>query len=67
MCGDEYCRSCGPAQGNYRCLVCGRWLIDGGCKNFAECAEEEEKLVAKLEKMEAYEPTPLEGRDSDGD
>lgn len=37
MCGDTYCRSCGPAQGNSHCEVCGKWTEDGGCVNPAEC------------------------------
>ena len=27
MCGDLYCPSCGPAQGNYQCS-CGSWTLD---------------------------------------
>ncbi len=37
MCGDIYCYSCGPAQGNYRCPVCGKWTADGGCDDPEEC------------------------------
>lgn len=37
MCGDLCCRSCGPAQGNYRCSECGRWSMDGGCENPEKC------------------------------
>jgi len=48
MCGDPYCPSCGPAQGNHRCLVCGRWTLDGSCKNKKKCRAENERL-AKLE------------------
>lgn len=25
MCGDLYCRSCGPAQGNRYCPACNEW------------------------------------------
>src|SRR5262245_16973531 len=28
MCGDLYCPSCGPAQGNTRCGGCGEWFQD---------------------------------------
>lgn len=38
MCGDLYCRSCGPAQGNDRCPFCGAWSADGGCEQPAICA-----------------------------
>lgn len=43
MCGDTYCRSCGPAQGNVRCPICGVWSFDGGCENPAECEAEMRK------------------------
>lgn len=32
MCGDICCASCGPAQGNWRCEICGTIYIDGECK-----------------------------------
>lgn len=28
LCGDLYCPSCGPAQGNYKCDECGTWQAD---------------------------------------
>jgi len=37
MCGDPYCWSCGPAQGNNRCEICGRWSEDGGCVDPKAC------------------------------
>lgn len=45
MCGDYYCGSCGPAQGNYHCLVCGMWSADGGCEDRQKCREENERLA----------------------
>jgi hypothetical protein len=30
MCGDIQCPSCGPAQGNWKCCLCGVWA-DEGC------------------------------------
>ena len=39
MCGDTYCPSCGPAQGNYRCPACGQWADDGGCEDPERCAK----------------------------
>jgi len=39
MCGDYYCSSCGPAQGNYKCENCGAWSQDGGCKDPQKCAD----------------------------
>jgi len=38
MCGDLYCKSCGPAQGNSYCDVCGAWATDGGCEKPEQCA-----------------------------
>ena len=44
LCGDPYCSSCGPAQGNYKCPVCGKWSMDGGCDNPSKCEEESRKI-----------------------
>jgi len=41
MCGDYCCRSCGPAQGNYRCPNCGIWDSDGGCQTPLACGLKE--------------------------
>ena len=52
MCGDTYCWSCGPAQGNAKCSVCGKWEADGGCDNPTECeakGKEEDRLYAEQE------------------
>lgn len=56
MCGDLYCGSCGPAQGNGRCGWCGAWALDGGCKDPAACEaatatsiEREEEDARELE------------------
>lgn len=68
MCGDLCCSSCGPAQGNSRCLVCGEWASEG-CENPEECAakmpaaleadrlavEEEAKWYAEMERFERNE------------
>lgn len=45
MCGDPYCGSCGPAQGNYKCLHCGAWSEDGGCKDPAKCELADKKFA----------------------
>jgi hypothetical protein len=37
MCGDLCCRSCGPAQGSYRCDMCGKWTAEGGCDDPEAC------------------------------
>lgn len=39
MCGDTYCSSCGPAQGNSKCPNCGKWWVDGGCDNPDLCEQ----------------------------
>ena len=39
MCGDTYCKSCGPAQGNNYCENCGMWDMDGGCEVPEFCAD----------------------------
>ena len=36
MCGDTHCPSCGPAQGNSRCRICGTWADDGDCEHIDE-------------------------------
>ena len=28
LCGDVCCSSCGPAQGNWRCPICGIWVSE---------------------------------------
>jgi hypothetical protein len=35
MCGDLECPSCGPAQGNSRCLLCNAW-VTSGCVHFED-------------------------------
>lgn len=48
MCGDPYCPSCGPAQGNHKCPHCGMWSADGGCNNPTAC-QEADKLMVEAE------------------
>jgi hypothetical protein len=38
MCGDTCCPSCGPAQGNWKCPLCGAWASDG-CDHVYEDSE----------------------------
>lgn len=35
MCGDLCCWSCGPAQGNERCPICGEWASEG-CPHYGK-------------------------------
>lgn len=53
MCGDFCCNSCGPAQGNRRCYVCGEWESDGGCAEPEKCKAEEAKLAAEEREIAA--------------
>lgn len=56
MCGDYYCSSCGPAQGNYHCLICGKWSADGGCDNPEECNKAADAYFEQLkEEWEDWE------------
>lgn len=41
LCGDPECSSCGPAQGYYRCVVCGE-IMD------CECDKESPEYAAEL-------------------
>lgn len=48
MCGDTHCGSCGPAQGNWRCDLCGAWA-DDGCEHFdAETGEVKPEFAAAM-------------------
>jgi hypothetical protein len=55
MCGDLYCGSCGPAQGNNRCSNCGRWDDEGGCERPDECSKRIRAAIAQEEEMYADE------------
>lgn len=56
MCGDVCCSSCGPAQGNSRCPICGEWASEG-CIHFnsrtGELKVRYRKQAEKLAKAEA--------------
>lgn len=62
MCGDLYCISCGPAQGNHRCEECGRWSMDGGCIDESVCEAKnkaywdaiEQQAVEDEESLQAF-------------
>jgi len=70
MCGDLYCSSCGPAQGNSKCEHCGKWADEGGCDDPEKCAEadklwceayakqieDEEKMIGEWEKWRKEHP-----------
>ena len=65
MCGDTHCPSCGPAQGNARCYVCGAWGADGGCADPPACAE----ALAGLQEYDAVRAdyrAELEQHEEDG-
>jgi hypothetical protein len=65
MCGDPYCGSCGPAQGGYKCMVCGVWSWDGGCEDSEKCRIENERL-AKAEN-EAYDAMEIAEADMEAE
>ena len=44
LCGDTQCPSCGPAQGNVRCPVCGEWSEDGGCADPRWCEKQGKEM-----------------------
>jgi len=52
MCGDTCCFSCGSAQGNSRCEICGKWTEDGGCDNPKECEEVANEMYRQLAQYE---------------
>lgn len=55
MCGDYCCPSCGPAQGNFKCVVCGVWASEA-CQHISEKTGTYKtvyrKQVAKAEQAE---------------
>jgi hypothetical protein len=46
MCGDLCCPSCGPAQGNWRCIACGAWATDG-----CACTDAQIQAAAQAEAL----------------
>lgn len=65
MCGDPYCPSCGPAQGNVLCPYCGAWSADGGCQDPEACRKADDAFCdamiaqAKWEREHAAEIAAL--------
>ena len=56
-CGDLFCHSCGPLQGNDRCVICGKWTSEGGCDDREACDAAVAKLDADFaEALEQHEP-----------
>jgi hypothetical protein len=74
MCGDYRCRSCGPAQGNNYCYICGKFDDEGGCKTPKKCNTELNKMERQykkdalideiIEESGGYEETTIEFRNS---
>ncbi len=52
LCGDLRCGSCGPAQGNSKCIICGKWADEGGCTDPKKCEEELIKFEEAWAKQE---------------
>jgi hypothetical protein len=51
MCGDTCCPSCGPAQGNSRCGICGEWASEGCIHYDEETNDYKPEFKAKAEEM----------------
>jgi hypothetical protein len=64
LCGDLYCPSCGEAQGNARCYICGKWSADGGCDDWMACEQEERLMNAALEGEDTTEENQLPRRNA---
>jgi hypothetical protein len=73
MCGDLYCRSCGPAQGNRYCGNCGEWADEFGepgsehdndrCAEAVRKADEDEYEFQKACENDLYAHRQLYGSD----
>jgi uncharacterized Zn finger protein (UPF0148 family) len=48
MCGDLCCPSCGPAQGNWKCPICGTWASET-CEHIGEDGKLLSQFVAQAE------------------
>lgn len=57
MCGDTYCWSCGPAQGNSKCEACGVWTADGGCEDPIGCELETDVIYLSQAADYCYKDT----------
>jgi len=55
LCGDLYCSSCGPMQGNSKCPVCGAWEADGGCADTEKCQAESDRMDREYAAQEEEE------------
>lgn len=59
MCGAFDCHSCGPAQGSYKCPLCGEW--GGGCEHYDEATgEPTAEALAAWDRMKAAEDDAIE-------
>lgn len=62
MCGDICCPSCGPAQGNSRCILCGAWASEEECvctpEQLAKAAEND-RLATEAEYQDYLEAERL--------
>lgn len=52
MCGDLCCGSCGPAQGNWRCIICGQWASEG-CRHIRKTGRNADKTYLKRYQKQA--------------
>jgi hypothetical protein len=51
MCGDLCCPFCGPAQGNWRCPICGTWASEV-CEHISEDGDLKQEFHEQARKLE---------------
>ena len=51
LCGDLCCPSCGPAQGNWRCPICGTWTSEV-CEHISEDGNLKQEFHEQARKLE---------------
>jgi hypothetical protein len=55
MCGDTHCSSCGPAQGNWKCIICGSWA-DDTCEHIdEETGKYKQEFMSEIERLSSIE------------
>lgn len=58
LCGDTRCGSCGPAQGNNRCEICGIWDDEGGCIDAKACEDAADEMNRLLDEQATRRSSP---------
>lgn len=60
MCGDYCCPSCGPAQGNSKCELCGQWASEGCIHINSRTGNYKKKYLKAVEEAARKEDAMLE-------